>query len=167
MEKSKTVNVWSIILTLIPLLAVMWVIFYFSSQTAEVSSEESAGIVDIIVGAIMKLFGEMPQDKYESFVGTITFLVRKLAHFSEFAALGFFLQMHLRTWVKNKVWLVSGITGILYACSDEFHQNFVSERAPQLRDVIIDASGVISGILVFILLVMIIGKIAEKRKSKS
>lgn len=47
--------------------------------------------------------------------------------------------------------LGSWVLGVLYAASDEFHQLFVPGRSGQLSDVCIDASGVLLGVLVALL----------------
>lgn len=72
-------------------------------------------------------------------------LIRKIAHFTEFTALGLLLR-----WL----WLLRGkkgwmpfACGILAACIDESIQIFVPGRGPGLLDVGIDACGVAAGIL--------------------
>ena len=73
-------------------------------------------------------------------------LLRKLAHFSEFAALGMLL-----TWLmgmREKPFWLAQIFGSLAACVDETIQCFVPGRGPGLRDVCIDSSGVLTGMIV-------------------
>lgn len=151
-----------IIITLIPVLAVMGTIFYFSSQTADASTVTSGGFVETAMNLIEKLFGELG-DKYTTVENTVTFIVRKAAHFLEFAALGFFLNLHLGTWVKRKPRLWSFLVSVLYACSDEFHQNFVSERAMQLRDVFVDSAGALAGIIGCVIIILIVKRIKKKK----
>ena len=78
-------------------------------------------------------------------------LLRKLAHFSEFAALGVcFSWLYGMLLSKHSRQLVcAAISGILVACVDETIQRFVPLRNGCLTDVGIDASGVITGILLF------------------
>ena len=45
---------------------------------------------------------------------------------------------------------ISLIIGIIYASSDEIHQAFVPGRGPMLTDVLIDTSGVVTGIILVI-----------------
>ncbi|MEF2639337.1 MAG: VanZ family protein, partial [Lachnospiraceae bacterium] len=47
--------------------------------------------------------------------------------------------------------LIPFALGVLYAASDEFHQLFVPGRSGQVRDVCIDSSGVMIGILLLTL----------------
>ena len=75
-------------------------------------------------------------------------LLRKLAHFSEFCALGALLSW-LFAMVKTKKWafvLPSLACGCLAACVDETIQRFIPDRGPSIKDVGIDSAGVILGI---------------------
>ena len=75
-------------------------------------------------------------------------LLRKLAHFSEFCALGMLLSW-LFAMLKEKKWafvLPSLVCGCLAACVDETIQRFVPDRGPSVKDVGIDSAGVILGI---------------------
>ena len=76
------------------------------------------------------------------------FTIRKLAHAGEYAVLGFLL---LRA--TGHRWL-SIAAGIAYAASDELHQHFVPGRLGAPLDVVIDAVGVLIG-------VMLVGRIRD------
>ncbi len=72
-------------------------------------------------------------------------LLRKLAHFTEFTALGMCLTWLLSMLDKGR-W--AGILwGVMAACVDETIQVFVPGRGPGLKDVGIDVLGVCTGIL--------------------
>jgi len=77
--------------------------------------------------------------------GTGGGLLRKAAHFTEFAALGMCLAWLHGMLQKGK--LRPFLWGVLAACVDETIQRFVPDRGPSLRDVCIDASGVLTGII--------------------
>ena len=80
-------------------------------------------------------------------------LLRKLAHFSEFCALGMVLSW-LFAMLKEKRWafvLPSLACGCLTACADETIQRFVPDRGPSIKDVMIDSAGVILGIVLLCL----------------
>lgn len=71
-------------------------------------------------------------------------LVRKLAHFTEFACLG-----GLFTWLFSmykKPVALALLFGFLVASLDETIQYFVPNRGPSVIDVLIDTSGVLLGI---------------------
>ena len=94
----------------------MLLIFYFSSQNAEQSTQTSAWFLQFLPFSMH--------------------IVRKLAHFTIYAMLGFnTFYMYKNYGVKH------------YACSDEWHQSFVSGRSPQITDICIDTCGALSLIL--------------------
>jgi VanZ family protein len=76
-------------------------------------------------------------------------LLRKIAHFTEFACLG-----GLFTWLfamlRRPAVLALGC-GFLAACVDETIQMFVPDRGPSVFDVGIDTAGVAVGILLLLL----------------
>lgn len=158
-EKRKT----ACFLTAIPVLAVMAMIFYFSSQTAEASTSTSGGFVDKIMGVICVFFSDLSAEAYQNAENIVTFIVRKSAHFIEFAFLGFFMTLHINTYVKKRFWLISGVLCVLYAVSDEFHQNFVSDRAPKFFDVCVDSLGSFCAIAVACLAVFIYQKFVNEK----
>ena len=77
-------------------------------------------------------------------LGTWDLVLRKLAHVSEYAILGFLLARALRR-PGVAVALAAG-----YAVTDEVHQTFVEGRHGAPRDVAIDASGALVGVLVWL-----------------
>lgn len=87
----------------------------------------------------------LPGDGLESSSGG---LLRKAAHFTEFAALGALLTWRLAMEGRR----ASGALrwGGLAACVDETIQRFVPDRGPSLMDVGIDTCGVLTGILLLL-----------------
>ena len=148
------------ILTLVPVLFVMALIFSFSAQTQTESSQTSGHLEKIVMVVLDRYFHGQITDQ-QAIIDQVSHIVRKLAHFTEFAALGFFLMLHLPD--RNKGWLWSGIAGICYAISDEVHQIFVPGRGPGVIDVCIDGLGVLAGIVVMCMLLSLI----EHRKTKT
>ena len=71
-------------------------------------------------------------------------LLRKLAHFTEFACLGLCLQW-LHSMLQKPMWR-SLCWGVGAACADECIQMFVPDRGPAVKDVLIDTSGVCLGV---------------------
>ena len=68
-------------------------------------------------------------------------VLRKIAHAGEFAVLGFLL---VRALGRERPALALGIA---YAISDEVHQHFVPGRLGSPLDVLIDAVGVLIGVM--------------------
>ncbi|MDU4753179.1 MAG: VanZ family protein, partial [Clostridium butyricum] len=118
------------------LLIVIWMTFIFlmSNQPAETSDSQSLGIISILskLGIDMSgIFGDIAN-----------FIVRKCAHFLEYMILGFLIINLIKEDLKLKYIVLIVISGVfLYACTDEFHQLFVSGRDGNLRDIFIDTSG--------------------------
>jgi len=77
-----------------------------------------------------------------SVLGTCDDVVRKCAHVTEYAILGFLL---VRATGRE---LPALLLGVVYAASDEFHQHFVHGRHGSPVDVLIDSVGLLIGIFV-------------------
>ena len=75
-------------------------------------------------------------------------LLRKVAHFTEFACLGAFLTRFL-VLLKKPHWLALG-GAFLVACCDETIQRFVPDRGPSFKDVLIDTSGAAVGMIILL-----------------
>ena len=79
-------------------------------------------------------------------------LLRKLAHFTEFACLGVLLSW-LLAMVKKPVFLAF-FCGTAVAALDETIQRFVPGRGPSVWDVLIDASGVLLGVMILYIVIV-------------
>lgn len=82
------------------------------------------------------------------------YLLRKAAHFSEFAALGMSFAWLFGMLSEKRLWSLSLplISGATVAAIDETIQIFSPDRGPSIKDVCIDTCGVITGIAVLTLL---------------
>ena len=80
-------------------------------------------------------------------------MVRKSAHFFEYAILGILFLLTLRSFgVGDRYGYVKTIIAAivlvcLYSISDELHQSFVPGRNGNIKDVFIDTSGGVTGII--------------------
>lgn len=101
----------------------------------EVSGAVSDWVKDILSG----LFDSTGEDSAGGF------LIRKLAHFTEFACLGGLLLWYFGMLGKPKK--QAFLLGAGAACVDETIQVFVPERGPGIRDVCIDCAGVAAGMI--------------------
>lgn len=72
-------------------------------------------------------------------------LLRKIAHFTEFTALGCLLCW--RAGVLKKQSFVPFLQGVAAACIDECIQIFSPGRAARITDVLLDSCGVVTGLL--------------------
>lgn len=124
-----------------------------SMQSARVSSGISMGLLGRLP-VFLAMFGELAE-----------FILRKLAHFSEFACLGLLLARASVLAGERGLHRFSMplLLGTLAACVDETIQMFVEGRDSSLRDVWIDTAGVVTGILVLTVLVYLLS-LRTKRK---
>ena len=120
-------------------LSVLWmiVIFSFSMQ----NGGESSGVSNQVILFIENITGIQLMHNQWISLDTIQFLIRKAAHMSEYAILAMLLYMFARESKIQSSFIFALIFSMLYACTDEFHQLFVSGRSGQWQDVFIDTSG--------------------------
>jgi hypothetical protein len=71
----------------------------------------------------------------------------KVAHFSAYLVLGFFLAHAAKR--RDHPLLLAVALGMLYGALDEFHQSFVPGRTPAFADWIADVLGTVAGVLLF------------------
>ena len=83
-------------------------------------------------------------------------LLRKIAHFTEFACLGGVLSCLVRMLRQKRIEHISlpVAGGFLAACIDETIQCFVPDRGPGIKDVGIDTAGVILGVGIVCLVII-------------
>lgn len=80
--------------------------------------------------------------------GTVVFVLRKIAHFSEYAILLALLWRAVRMHITgDRALALAYAVTVAYAATDEFHQTFVGGRVGTPRDVMIDATGAAVAVL--------------------
>ena len=152
----------SISLSLILVLAVMGMIFCFSAQTGKASGALSGRITARVVRFFVSDFDNFSEEQQKALLSTVGLWIRKAAHFSEFALLGFSLMLHILQLQKRitvhcpQLWAWG--VGTVYAITDELHQHFVGGRYPAVTDVLIDSSGVLAGLLFLTGLLWLVGR---------
>lgn len=125
---------------------IMIFIFVQSALPADLSQQESNFIVRYLAQRL-----RMDEE-------LLSFIVRKCAHFTEYMILGIsvkvtaddLLRQSRRADIQTRTAaiLCPWCIGALYAVSDEIHQSFVPGRSCELRDMIIDSCGVLTGVLI-------------------
>ena len=147
MRRSK----WRLVLSgalLTGLLAFIWINSAMPAQT----SGQFSGFVGKLLGSILPFLSPDTPDG--------AFLIRKLAHFSEFAALGASLGW-LFGMLLSQPWpgmLIPAGCGIAAACVDESIQHFSPGRYCSALDVCIDSAGVIIGLTFLLTLHWLLSK---------
>ena len=134
------------ILTLALCLGIWWFIFSNSMMNGEASTVRSDAVTGW-VNQLLEILG----------LGTVgSFLIRKVAHFAEFAALGWSLALAADCWFPSAPLSrrsgLAVLVGAASAAADEGIQLFSQGRSARLTDLLIDGAGVLAGLLVLRLL---------------
>ena len=123
-----------------PSILMMVLIFIMSSFPA-VDSDQQSGL---IVNALTTAF---PSPENVDFLVNI---VRKTAHFLEYAIFGFFTARAFKLSNKSP-WLAILLCGI-YAATDEYHQTFIPGRSGEIADILLDTTGATFGVIIYVFL---------------
>lgn len=137
----------------------MVLIFCFSAQDATASSKTSGTVVQKLCETFYPKFGHISAEKQETIISSFQFIARKSAHFLIYVVLGNLSLLAVISYKGLKFSVrpfIAAAVCLAYAASDEFHQYFVPGRSCELRDVCIDFSGGVTGILLLLLLVKLI-----------
>ena len=153
------INLLRIVL-LILLFGTFYIIFGFSSQDGEESGGISGRVTEFILEK-SNTYKNIEENRQDEIFERTEKIIRKIAHFSIYALVGFLLMGLVSTFkLKEKTRiLISLILGVLYAASDEIHQLFSPGRSAQITDVYIDTLGVLVGIFLILLFIKIFEKI--------
>lgn len=130
------------------IMTLLWVavIFSFSLQPGEVSGDISGSflqkVLEWFAPGVFEKLETMPQEQLDIW----HMILRKCAHFTEFAVLGVLSSLTLlQTKVSRRV-LMATVFCLVVASVDETLQLFVDGRAGRVVDVMIDEAGALSGI---------------------
>lgn len=145
------------------------IIFYFSNQIADNSGKQSGRVVEMVLKLIPSINHMQEPDRTTVIETIITPIVRKMAHFSIYAMLGILTMNYMNT-IEGKKMSKKAICAlafcVLYAITDEFHQYFIPGRSAEIRDVLIDSSGALMGILLTIGTTKIVKKLKTNIERK-
>ena len=147
------INLLRIVL-LILLFGTFYIIFGFSSQDGEESGGISSRVTEFILEK-SNTYKNIEENRQDEIFERTEKIIRKIAHFSIYALVGFLLMGLVSTFkLKEKTRiLISLILGVLYAASDEIHQLFSPGRSAQITEVYIDTLGVLVGIFLILLFI--------------
>ena len=121
----------------LPLIA--WLVFISFAS----SDEFNAGNTSRIIGPlILWLF---PITSPET-LAVVHFVMRKIAHFTEYAILGFLAARAFRTSTQ-RWFLICAALVVVYALLDEYHQSFVPSRTASIFDSFIDMAGGLAALI--------------------
>ena len=128
----------------LPILLLLAVIFGFSAEEGPESGAMSTLITTQIVHVADAIFpGDISAQQQMEIIENLNPLIRKLAHMSEYAVLAgaFFYFYRERKLRRRLVFILSLISTVIVAVSDEIHQLYVPGRDGALRDVGFDILG--------------------------
>ncbi len=152
------------------LLTLYCIIFCFSAQDAETSGGISLKVSHMGVNFWNDLM-KRGWDKQMLFQLATYFEhpIRKFAHFSEYALMGFLQYSILRCHLEKRkvIYIFTVIWVAVSAAADEIHQLFVPGRWGSVSDVFLDICGGIFGILMCILAINIMKKIKKNRAKRT
>ncbi len=134
-------------------------IFFHSTMTGNTSSSESSSVLVIIQNILDALCIPITLSEL---------LIRKLAHFSEFAVLGVLTSITFYVYDRNFKKYIKRLLQMFFICLataviDETIQLYVPGRCGQIPDVLIDFAGAFTGVMLISVILMIIYK---KHKNK-
>lgn len=145
-----------LILTLLSVLAV-GAIFYNSSLDAVESTTQSDPLVDGINAFLRSIHIDFTVDSH---------MVRKAAHFTEYAVLGLLLSVTVYLYVKERkrALFITLPIGAGVAVCDELIQLFPAGRSCEVKDMLIDFSGVLFSALIIQLVLYLTEKHRRKKE---
>ena len=161
-------------LSFLPALALMYMIYSFSSQPADSSTSTSFYVSKKLVQAVDTIAQKGWDDwEIETHAAQINGIVRKGAHITEYFLLAIAVSFPLYVYGVRGIllMLLAGVICVGYACGDEYHQSMVSGRAATARDVLIDSIGIFFGVILTRLIgwsgrMAITGPAYERRQKK-
>lgn len=149
------------------LLALYVLIFGFSAQDGAQSGSLSQLISEKCVELMNSISGKHWSRLFmDNLAEYFEHPIRKLAHFSEYACMGFLVYLILSQWMDKcrKLYLLSVLWFFLSAAADEFHQYFVPGRYASFADVCLDTCGGVFGMLLCLAVANKIHKIRRKER---
>lgn len=124
---------------------VVWLVFISVASSDSFSANNTSRIIGPVV---LWLF---PNTTPET-LAVVHFIVRKIAHFTEYAILAYLATRAFRTSPRpalaNRWFLAAFALVIVYALLDEYHQTFVPSRTASIYDSFIDMTGGLVTLLV-------------------
>ncbi len=120
----------------LPVGIALWTAFIWSRSL--MSAAESTADSNRVAAWLMGLLG------WETRPEWLTYVIRKTAHFAEFAVLGTLWGGCARRFGRRWLWL----WGLPVGAIDEGLQFFAPGRAPMVTDVLIDTAGFLCGVAV-------------------
>ena len=126
----------------------LWMAFITFASTGEFSAANTSRILRPI---LLWLFPNLTPSEF----AYTHYLIRKAAHFTEYAVFAFLAARALasssRRVLRRGWFVISLLMVVSYALLDEYHQSLVAVRTASLYDSMIDISGGLTALLLYAL----------------
>jgi VanZ family protein len=126
----------------------MWMAFIFFASTQQFSASNTSRIIRPV---LLWLFPDISEER----LTFAHFIIRKLAHLTEYAILALLAARAFITSsqqsLRRRWFLYGALLVAAYALSDEFHQSFIPSRTGTIYDSLIDITGGFIGLLLLVL----------------
>lgn len=150
-------------------LIVAWAltIFILSHMEAKDSTKVSGSTIEFVLEAT-NATDDLDERSSEILIENLQYFFRKSAHFLIYTVGGILFSLYYKvSKLSNlKIFAYSFLSGFLYALFDEIHQIFVPGRSGQLSDVLLDSSGVLTGIIGMFMIYFIVNNILKYNEKK-
>ena len=127
---------------------VIWMGVIFFASTGEFSGANTSRIVRPL---LLWLFPHISEEK----IGLVHFIVRKAAHFSEYAVFALLAARAFASssheFLRRNFFYITFLLIFLYSLSDEYHQSFVPSRVGTIYDSLIDTAGGLTALILYTL----------------
>lgn len=156
------------LLSFLPALLLLFLIFGFSAQDGEASGSLSFQISLYLVQLFSPLLPTaLSEDVLLERAELIHIFVRKAAHMTEYFLLALSLQLPLAAWFSKVLsWkkriFIGFFSTVIFAALDEFHQSFVPGRSGNFTDVCIDSIGAIAASICLV----IFSSVVQKKRAR-
>ena len=130
-------------------LTLVWMmfIFYLSHQPATVSASQSGGFMNMLTK--LPIIGGLLDELMK--LSFAEFLIRKSAHMFLYFVLAILIYMSISKGNSYRYYILAFVLSAMYACSDEIHQLFIVGRSGEIRDVLVDSTGALIGLLLILI----------------
>ncbi len=152
----------------LPIACALWLAFIFTNslRTGTQSTQQSSVVVDWVQSAAAEVFpngwvaNAVDEDYWQ-----LHKIIRKMAHFFEYAVLGGLLCWCYAAYTLRLKWSFLPLTGVvLIPVLDELLQTHVAGRAGTVADALLDMGGGLTGFAVAALVVWFIVRRIKKEK---
>ena len=156
-----------IFLCLLAVTILLQISFIFSNSLKDAVNSDNQS--DVFVRfAVEKLLGLDYESQNDDFLGTVSFVIRKIAHFCDYGLLGILVFLFIYIYIYSSSVPIAFFITVQFCfvigIVDEFLQRFSDGRSASFRDTLIDASGAFTACVGMMLIIKIIQRFSKRKK---